>query len=69
MIRRERCGGPGHREIFEGKQEARDYARGEFAARHGGRGHTYRCNWGEHYHVTKGLMGQRGSGSRKRGAR
>lgn len=57
-----RCGGPGGKVIYPTRTEARA-ALPAFRERYG-RGKAKRCTWGEHYHLTKGLMGQRGKGQR-----
>ena len=62
MIRRrfedKRCGVEG-KIIYATKDEARAVLR-DFRAEHAGRGKSYRCSFGEHYHVTKGLCGRKG---------
>lgn len=62
MSRREyeKCGVEG-KDILATKEEARDYLR-TFRAQPGrrGRGRSYRCSFGDHYHVTKGLRGHKG---------
>jgi hypothetical protein len=65
MSYRERCQGPGHKEILPTKAEAQAELK-VFKTRHNGRGHSYRCSWGDHYHVTTGLMGRRGPIKRRR---
>jgi hypothetical protein len=60
--KRPRCGGPDGKVIYLTKLEAKAALR-PFRARFG-RGKAKRCTWGEYYHLTKGLMGQRGKGQR-----
>lgn len=56
--RRDRCGGPRGKEIFDTKEEARAELP-TFRAEHGGHGKAYRCSFGEHYHITKGFIGKK----------
>lgn len=60
---RDRCRISG-KVIYETKEAARAELRA-FRRYHAGRGKTYRCSWGEHYHVTKGLCGNKGKGNRR----
>jgi hypothetical protein len=59
---RDRCGGPKGKVIYLTRLEARA-ALVSFRAKYG-RGKAKRCVWGDHYHLTKGLMGQKGRRSR-----
>jgi hypothetical protein len=59
MKQREKCQGPGAKDIIETKAEASAELK-VFRAKHNGRGRSYRCSWGPHYHVTKGLCGRKG---------
>jgi len=56
---RARCEGPGNKEIYETRQEARA-ALPSFRKLHHGHGSVRRCSWGDHYHLTKGLFGRKG---------
>lgn len=58
--RYEKCGVEG-KDILPTKDAAREYLR-SFRAQPGrwGRGRSYRCSFGDHYHVTKGLRGHKG---------
>jgi hypothetical protein len=49
------------KEIFATKKEAKDTVS---SLRRAGRKYarSYRCPFGEHYHVTKGLIGRKGRG-------
>lgn len=49
------------KECIPTKQEARNAVRA-LRARRNGKGGYYRCPFGEHYHVTKGLRGLKGKG-------
>lgn len=51
---REKCNGPGHKDIFDTKREAQDELRRIKNGRKArpGQGMVYRCIWGEHYHFT-----------------
>jgi hypothetical protein len=53
-IPREKCNGPGHKDIYPTKEEAQDELRRLRDGRKArpGQGMTYRCTWGEHYHIT-----------------
>ena len=52
-----------NKDIYVTKEEAAaDIA--EFRRNHNGRGKSYRCSFGDHYHVTKGLRGNKGKGTR-----
>lgn len=61
MIERfERCNGPGAKRILT-KDEARE-SLASFRKRYGsGRGTFYRCQYGDHYHVSKSSNGRRSS--------
>lgn len=59
---RPRCGGPKGKAIYLTREEARAAVR-VLRVRYG-RAKAKRCTWGEHYHVTKGLLGRKGRGSR-----
>lgn len=63
--KREKCGGPGAKDIYESKREAKDDLP-SFRREHGGRGKVYQCSWAWHYHITKGYMGQRNPGRSQR---
>jgi hypothetical protein len=58
-VHREKCLAQG-KDIFATKEDARAYLLTEFRARHAGHGTTYRCSFGDHYHVSKGLTGRKG---------
>lgn len=63
MQRREKCGGPGNKDIFNTKAEALE----DFRRRHGrqarpGGGNVYPCPWGNHWHITS--AGKPGRGKR-----
>lgn len=55
---REKCGVQG-KDVFPTREEARSILR-DFRAQHHGKGTVYRCSFGDHYHVTKGLHGRKG---------
>jgi len=55
---RQKCGVQ-HKDIFETRDEARSIL-ADFRKQHKGKGTVYRCSFGDHYHVTKGLMGRKG---------
>jgi hypothetical protein len=55
---REKCRVEG-KDIYATKEEARETLN-FFRKDHKGRGKTYRCIFGDHYHVTKGLCGRKG---------
>jgi hypothetical protein len=50
--------------IYQTKEEARAI-RAAFRRNNANRGKVYRCPWGEHYHVTKGLCGNKGKGTHR----
>lgn len=56
----EKCNVEG-KDIFATKAEAREELK-VFRSQPGrrGRGRSYRCSFGDHYHVTKGLRGHKG---------
>jgi len=51
--------------IYPTLEEARAIVRA-FRRHNKNRGKVYRCTWGEHYHVTKGLNGNKGKGTHRR---
>lgn len=60
---RDRCSVSG-KIIYATREEARAVARA-FRRHNKGRGKSYRCTWGDHYHVTKGLCGNKGKGTHR----
>jgi hypothetical protein len=55
---REKCGVQG-KTVYPTRDAAQAILT-EFRKHHSGKGTVYRCIFGDHYHVTKGLMGRKG---------
>lgn len=61
------CHGPGGRhDMFPTREDAKTWARTR-QARWGGRGKAYRCQFCEHFHVTRSILGKRSTRERRGG--
>ena len=47
------------RAMFANREDAKTFARIVLQPVAGGRGKAYRCQFGDHYHVTRSYMGRR----------